>query len=810
MPPKPLSPDDLTVSLGPATLTFMSTDDLPDLENIVGQDRALEAIAFGVGMRRAGYNIFLVGPEGTGRHSTISALVKKRAKKDPTPDDWVYVGNFDELHKPHALRLPPGRGVELAEAMSRFVEDIQETVPALFESEENQTRFQAIQDEFQQKQETAFEDLRQRAAEKNIALIRTPMGFGFAPTVNGQIIKPDVFEKLPDSERKRIESDIAALQADLQNIVKQLPGWDKARRESIRELRAEITAFAIGETIASVLEQFRDVPVLVDYLDAVRNDLINSFHTIMMAEQATAAAARDGHGADATVSANSGFVRYRVNPIVHNGERTGAPVIYEDNPTLANLVGRVEYGSRFGALVTDLSLIKAGALHRANGGYLILDARKLLTQPFAWAALKRALKAGRITIESPGQMLNLINTISLEPEPIPLRTKIAICGDRLVYYLLSELDPEFSDLFMVEADFSDDMDRSPETEADFAKLVGTLVKTEELRPFDTSGVVRVIKHAVRIAGDTRKISVHMRSIVDLLHEADHYAETDDAAMVTGDHVQRAIDAKIRRSDRLRERSEELIERGVVLINTDGTAVGQVNGLSVIQLGGFAFGRPTRITARVRLGAGKVIDIEREVELGGPLHSKGVLILAGFLAARYAIDAPLSLSATLVFEQSYGGIEGDSASAAELFALLSALADVGVRQELAVTGSVNQKGQIQAIGGVNEKIEGFFDICSIRGLTGSQGVLIPKANVQHLVLRQDVVDAAADGQFHIYPMESIDDGMELLTGLAAGEVGDSGQFPPDTINHMVEQRLLHFAKRRRAFGQSADSKERSGS
>ncbi len=795
---QPLAPERLAVTYDASKLGFETTDELKDFADVLGQERALEAIRFGAAIRRPGYNLFLLGAEGTGKQSTILKLLREKAAAEPTPDDWVYVNRFAVPYKPNALSLPPGRGREFAEAMRHFVEDVRASVPTVFENEENQKRLQAIQDEFQQKQEEAFEQLREHAAEKNIALIRTPMGFGFAPTVDGEVIKPDAFERLPDAERKRIESDIEALQEELQNIIKQIPRWDRERREAIRRLNTEITAFAIGASIEQVREQFKDLDEVLEHLEAVRNDLIENFHTMMAAEQASVQMQRQGQVEAAPQGDLGVFDRYMVNPIVDHGDGDGAPVICEDNPTMPNLIGRVEHISRFGALVTDFSLIKAGAMHRANGGYLVIDARKLLMQPFSWEALKRALKGEHIVIESPGQMLSLISTISLEPEPIPLDIKIALIGDRLLYYLLSIYDPEFSELFKIEVDFDDEMDRDASGEQGFARLIATIVRHEELRRLDAGAVARVMERSIRLVADTKKLTLHMRSVVDLLGEADHFAALDGVDTITSSHVQRAIEAQIRRADRIREKSQEAIARDIILIDTEGAKIGQVNGLSVLQLGGFAFGRPTRITARVRVGAGKVIDIEREVELGGAIHSKGVLILSGYLASRYAVDTPLSLSATLVFEQSYGGVEGDSASSAELYALLSALAEVPLRQDLAVTGSVNQYGEVQAIGGVNEKIEGFFDICRKRGLTGTQGVLIPAANVDHLMLRRDVIEAVEAGQFQIYPVATIDQGIALLTGIDAGHPDQSGTFPGDSINGKVERRLIGFAAARRRF------------
>jgi lon-related putative ATP-dependent protease len=618
-----------------------------------------------------------------------------------------------------------------------------------------------------------------------------------------EVMKPEQFEKLPEDQRGRIEKDIEALEEDLKQIIQQIPLWERERRKALRDFNKEIISFGVGSSIDQIRQQFEDLPQVLEYLEAVRKDLVENFVDIITARTRAGTPKPDEAG-DAEHAAGfeiSGFDRYKVNVLVSSDDGDGAPVVHEDNPTLANLIGRVEHMSRMGALVTDFTLIKAGALHRANGGYIVLDARKLLLQPFSWEALKRTLKAGRIAIESAGQMLSLISTISLEPEPIPLQVKVAILGDRFLYYMLSQLDPEFLDLFKVEADFDDDMRRSPEGEQSFARLIATFTHKHEMRPFDAEAVARVMARAVRLAGDTTKLTLHRRSLVDLMQEADYWAGRDEAQQVGAGHVQKAIDTQIRRADRVRERSHEAIERDIVLIDTEGAVTGQINGLAVLQLGSFSFGRPSRITARVRLGGGNLIDIEREAKLGGPLHSKGVLILSGFLQSHYAVHAPFSLAATLVFEQSYGGVDGDSASSAELYALLSALADVPLRQDLAVTGSVNQVGQVQAIGGVNEKIEGFFDICRSRGLTGTQGVLIPRANVEHLVLRQDVIEAVEEGRFAVYAVQHIDEGIELLTGRTAGRRDASGAFPGDSINGLVEARLESFATARKEFGKA---------
>jgi lon-related putative ATP-dependent protease len=485
-----------------------------------------------------------------------------------------------------------------------------------------------------------------------------------------------------------------------------------------------------------------------------------------------------------------------VNVLVDNSESKGAPVVSEDHATYTNLVGRIEHVAQMGALVTDFNLIKPGSLHQANGGYLILDARELLLQPYAWDGIKRALRAGQLQIESLGQALSLVSTVSLEPEPIPLDVKVVLIGNRVLYYLLHQLDPDFAELFKVGADFSEELDQGPENNLLYARMIATIARREDLRPFDKKAVARIIEHSARLAGDAHKLSTHLLSIADLLRESDYWAQVAGNGAVTANDVQRAIDAQIHRADRLRQRIHEQIEQGTIMVDTSGARVGQVNGLSVLSLGGFTFGRPNRITARARLGKGEVVDVEREVELGGPIHSKGVLILSSFLGARYARRYPLSLSASLVFEQSYGGIEGDSASLAELAALLSELGRMPVRQSLAVTGSVNQHGYVQPIGAVNEKVEGFFDVCATRGLTGDQGVVIPAANKRHLMLRDDVVQAVKDGQ--VYPVDTVDQAVELLTGLPAGERDKSGAFPDGSVNERVEARLIELAERQREY------------
>ena len=796
-----LHADQLYRRCDPALLEFETTTELPDLTEIIGQERALEAVRFGINIRNSGYNIFALGPPGLGKHSLVTQLLAEPADHQPTPSDWCYVNNFDDPRRPRALAMPPGKGRALRDDMARLIEDLKIAIPAAFESDEYRSRSQEIEEEFKERQEKAIADIRQQAREKDIDLIRTPSGFAFAPMRKDEVISPKEFERLPEAEREGIAATVAQLQEKLRAVIRQVPQRRQESRDKLRTLNREVAISAAEHPIHKLREKYADLPQVVSYLDATQEDIITNIDDFRQQEESQPGLAM------LTGERSPSFRRYEVNLIVERGaDEQGVPVLYEDNPTYHNLAGALEHVAMMGALLTDFTLIKAGALHRANGGYLLLDAHKVLTQPFAWEALKRALRSKELRIEPVERLMSLVSTVSLEPEPIPLDIKVIILGDRLVYYLLCEYDPDFADLFKVAADFEERLERSPASQQSFARLIATMVRKNQLSPFDRYAVARIIEHSSRISGDTRKLSTHLRSMADLLHESDYFARVAAAATVDAGHVQQAIDAQERRASRLKENIQEAIQRGSLIIDTAGEVCGQVNGLSVIEMGGYAFGVPHRITARVWLGEGEVIDIEREVELGGPLHSKGVLILSGFLGARYAANIPLSLSASLVFEQSYGEVEGDSASSAELYTLLSALAEVPVNQSLAVTGSVNQHGEVQAIGGVNEKIEGFFDICKGRGLNGEQGVLIPASNVENLMLRGDVVEAARNGRFHIYPVETIDEGIALLSGLAAGEPNADGIYPLDSFNGRVQARMQELAQLRQSFADHGKDKE----
>lgn len=787
MPQQSLAPELLFTPCDPAQFGFATTDELADTGVIIGQERALEAIHFGLGMNREGFNLFALGPTGHGKLTAVREIVEREAQALPAPDDWCYVNNFDNPAKPKALRLPAGRGVVFARDMERLIEELSVSIPATFEGEEYRTRSEQIEDEARRREHSALNRLRAEAHESQIELIETPNSFAFVPvSEKNEPLAPDQFEQLTESEQQALQEKMAHLHQQLQKLLRQFPAWRKETKEKVKSLNREFAVYAISHLVESLKQRYSGLEGVLAYLDQAEQDIIA--HSDDFFQKSEGVMALLGSQPRATP-----LQRYRVNLLVDNGDSPHAPFVEEILPSHVNLIGRVEHQAYMGALVTDFSMIKPGALHRANGGYLILDARKLLMQPYAWETLKRTLQTGEIRIESLERTLGLISTTSLEPEPIPLQAKIVLAGDRLLYYLLSYYDPEFADLFKVAADFEESLARDAESSALYARVIASLARREKLKPLDRDAVIRVIEHAARLAGDAEKLSIHLRGLNDLLKEADYLATQGRRAVICRDDIQSAIDRRVHRADRVRELIYEAIQRGQILIAVDGEAVGQINGLSVIGLGDFSFGQPSRITATTRPGTGKIVDIERETELGGPIHSKGVLILSSYIASRYALTLPFSVSASLVFEQSYGQVEGDSASLGELSAILSSLAGVPIHQSLAVTGSVNQHGQVQPIGGVNEKIEGFFDVCSALGLSGRQGVIIPAANIKNLMLRQDVVDSARNGQFYVYAVETVDEALTLLTGIPAGVRDQSGSFPPETVNGRIEQRLKELSE-----------------
>jgi lon-related putative ATP-dependent protease len=793
MPPIPsLDAQSLLRRCDPALLDFGTTAELTDSADIVGQSRALDAVSFGIDIKQPGFNLFVLGEPGSGRHAAVRRLLEAKAAGEPAPSDWCYVNNFADPNKPHLLRVPPGRGGQLRHDMQQFVAELAKAIGAAFESEEYRVRIEAIQEEFKQREENALRELGQESGEKGVALLRTPHGFVFAPIKGEETMGPEEFEKLSDEEKTRIGKLIEEYGERLHKLMLQFPQWRREMQTRIKEASRETMGLAVGHLIEELKERYSDLLNVLEFLDQVMRDVIESGEELR--EQPKA----DGDMSGVIVSGSISLARYQVNLLVDNGALKAAPVVFEDNPIYPNLVGRVDSVAHMGTLVTNFTLIKAGALQRANGGYLVLDAAKVLTQPYAWEGLKRALRSAQLRIESLGQVFGFASTLPLEPEAMPLNVKVVLVGERILYYLLKEYDPEFEELFKVGADFESEVARNEPNTRSYGRFLGMLARHYGLRPFDRQAVARMIEHSARLAGDSEKLSASTRRLSDLMQEADHHAGTAGRQVVGREDVEAALAAQRHRAGRLHESMQEQILRDNLLIAVSGVHVGQVNGLAVIDLGDFMYAHPVRITATARIGEGDVIDIERESELGGAIHSKGVMILSAFLAARYARSLPLSLSASLVFEQSYGPVEGDSASLAELCALLSALSSVPIRQSLAITGSVNQYGRVQPIGGVNEKIEGFFDICKARGLTGEQGVIIPQSNVKHLMLREDVVAACTEGKFRVYAVEDADQAVELLTGVPAGEPDAQGLVPEGSINYLVATQLAELTALRQAY------------
>ena len=791
----PLPPDRLYRAADVSSLDFATTAELAPPRVLVEQPRAHEAIRFGTDMAVRGFNIFAIGANGANIQSSVRTLLEDAAGKRPKPSDWVYVYNFITPYRPVAIALPSGRAPDLAKAVDRLIDDIKVSLPAAFEGEDYQKRRGSIEQQIRGRNEQAFAALRDRATAKGVAILRTPMGFAMAPMKDGQVVPPAEFNNWPPEQQQAVQTAIEELEKDLEQTLRAIPRQERELRDAVRELDRGTARNAITQPIEECRAKFADVPKVVAHLDAVQSDIMENAALFINPQAAGEEAVQAGMRAGAV------FERYGVNVFVTPDDGApGAPVVEEVHPTLSNLVGRIEHIPVQGALVTNFKLIKAGSLHRANGGGLMIDLRNLLGEAYSWAALKRALLRQEIVIEDVARFMGMTTTVTLEPDPIPLDVKVVLFGDRNLYYLLVSQDPDTGQHFKVLADFDDDVDRSPASEAMLARLIGSIAASAGLKPLDRDGVARVIEYAARLADDSSKLTLLIESIHDLVAEAWYCAGSRD--VVTRADVEQAITQRRRRASRIEERGREMILRDIALIDSSGRSVGQVNGLSVLGLAGYSFGRPTRITARVRPGSGRIVDIEREVELGGPLHSKGVLILSGFLSGRYALELPMSLYASLVFEQSYGGVDGDSASSAELYALLSALSELPLRQDFAVTGSVNQHGHVQAIGGVNEKIEGFFDVCAARGLTGTQGVLIPVSNAQHLMLRADVVEACRAGRFAVYPIRTIDEGIQVLTGQAAGERGSDGKYTEGSVNRLVEERLATFARARQALGRDS--------
>jgi lon-related putative ATP-dependent protease len=777
-------------------LGFETTAELEPLDQPLGQDRALEAIEFAIDIEQQGFNLFVVGDPGIGKQRLVRQILSRNLESADNLSDWCYINNFANPQKPKLLKLPAGMGQKLRHDMETLVEDLLTSLPSSFQSEEYRNRRQEIEEELQDRQDQAFRKLDREAEEQGIVIMRTPGGYTMGPMVDGRPLDPQEFAKLSEEEKQRIEKLIAELQLRLQEIIRDMPLVQREHHQRIKALNQEITRHTVEQLIAWMENNYRDQPAVMEYLEAVQQNAIKDAEAFLPSEHSAEI--------DNIASRVAQFHAYSVNVVVDNTDNEGAPVVFEDNPTFQNLIGRVEYVSQMGTLITNFTLIKPGALHRANGGYLVLDARKLLTHGFAWEGLKRALKSREIKIQSLEQMLSLANTVSLEPESIPFDVKVILTGEPRLYYLLRELDHEFSQLFKVSADFARTANRDDDNIRSYARMVTAVQRECGTRALDRAAVGRIIEQASREADDAEKLSLHLGDMRDLLSESNYWAGKAGRELILLEDVEQALAKQDYRQDRYRELMQEQVLRGIKMIDTEGSRVAQVNALSVLQTGGFRFGQASRITATARLGRHGVVDIEREARLGGELHSKGVMILSSYLASHYAANQPLPLAASLAFEQSYGMVDGDSASAAELCVLLSALGEIPLTQSLAITGSINQLGEIQAIGGVNEKIEGFFEVCASRGLSGEQGVIIPAANQLHLMLHRDVRAAVREGRFSIYPVRQVTEAMQLLSGLKPGVANKLGKFPARSFNHRIQQRIEKLQSVQRKFMRSAAS------
>ena len=760
----------------------------------LGQARAVESLQFGIELECEGYNVFGLGPPGSRRHSLATELAEARAIEKEAPNDWCYANNFADPERPRALRLPAGRGTEFRDDMHALIQDIRIAIPAIFEEDDYRNQLKAIEAELQQEIKEQWEDLRRKAAKEDIAVLQTPSGYVLTPVIDDKVIDDEDFEKLPEEKRQSIQAAIKTLGEDLQSRIESLPRLRKKQYERVRALDQEVTAHAVTVLMQDLKVKYADVADVATYLEEAEQDIIDHAQEFRRTDEPTFPFLQQ--------DSSSLLMNYEINLVVSNEPDKHAPVVYEVNPSYTNLVGQVEHRAEMGALLTDFRMLRGGALLQANGGYLVLDAHRVLGRPFAWDALKQALFSRQVRIESPADTLGFATTTTLKPEPIPLDVKIILVGERWLYYLLSLYDKEFGGLFKVAVDFDDDVKRTTDNVQSYAQLINIRAREHDLLPFDESAVKRVIEQRARQADDSERLSMNIRSLDDLLIEADYWARQRAAKTVETADVIAAINHKKLRLGRVESRIIDAIQRETLLIDTSGECIGQVNGLSVVDLGDYRFGHPVRITATTRIGTGDVVDIEREVKLGGAIHSKGVLILSSALTSRYAPETPLSLHASIVFEQSYGGVEGDSASVAELCALVSSISRVPIRQNIACTGSINQLGRVQAVGGVNEKIEGFFEICRQRGLDGSHAVIIPRDNVKHLMLREDVVEAVQQGRFAVYAIATIDEAVELLTGQPAGQRGADAQFPADSVNHRVEKQLVRYANQRKGFTREA--------
>jgi len=794
MPVNELSPDKLRRLCAPEAANCKTSEELGPVEGIIGQDRALKALKFGIDMKGKGFNIYVGGLPGTGKRPATRNYLETIAASRPVPPDWCYVYNFDDSYEPKALSLPAGRGRVLQKDMKKLVDQVKRAVPAALQSTEFVTRTGAIRKRAEGQRDKILSELNTLAQKYSYGVRMTQLGISIIPVYNGKPVAEDEFQSLAATVKKKFEENRDTVRGALDKAGKQIIELDAKTLEELRKLRDDSLHYAIGGLINVLTATYQELPEVARYLTEVRDDILENPELFI--GETDQPSQGDQESSDPVPSAavkTSAFRRYEVNVIVDNAGLKGVPVIVEDNPTFGNLFGKIEKESRFGALMTDFTLIKGGSMQKANGGYIILGVNDVLSNAFVYDGLKRTLQNETISIEETAERLGATSIKSLTPQPIPMNMKVILAGDPGTYQVLYQADPDFKFLFKVKADFDDLIEWNDKTIKIYGNFVHTLCETEGLNHLEASAIAKVVEYGSRLAEDQNKLSTRFPELADIVREASFYASQDNSKYIKDTHVSKALDEKVYRSDLVDQKFKEMIQRGIILIDTSGAKAGQVNGLSVISLGDFEFGQPSRITASIGMGRGGVIDIERESKLGGQIHTKGVLIISGYLANKYAHDKPLTLSCRLVFEQSYGGVDGDSASSTELYAILSALADLPIKQNFAVTGSVNQKGEVQAIGGANEKIEGFYAVCKARGLKGDEGILVPRSNIQHLMLNEEVVVAVKQGKFHIYPIESIDDGIELLTGVKAGERKSDGSYELGSVHYRVDKRLTDMAK-----------------
>jgi len=779
----------------PNLMRCETTEEISPLEGIIGQERAVRALRFGIDIKERGFNIYVAGHPGTGRMTAVRDFLEEIAKTKPVPSDWCYVNNFRNPYEPKAVKLPPGKAKDLHTDMANLVGEARRALPKAFESEDYAAKRESTIRTVEEERNELLGQLNKRAQEEGFILQSTPVGLLLIPVIKGRPLSDQDFMVLSLQVRDEIQGRREKLGADLRSAMRQLKGLEGKASEELKKLNREVALYAIGHLAADLKEKYKEFPEVATYVEEVQDDILENLTQFVKEPEAPPAPPTLF---PATWVREVPFRKYEVNVIVDNSDLRGAPVVVELSPTYQNLFGRIEKEAQFGVLTTDFTMIRAGSLHKANGGYLVVPAEELIRNIFSWDGLKAAIINDRITIEEAGERLGFITTKGLRPAPVPLSVKVVLIGNPMLYHMLYILDMDFKELFKIKADFDTTMDRTEANMQKYVAFVCTFCRKENLKHLDASAVARIIEHGSRLAGDQEKLSTRFADIADIIREASFYAAQENSNYITATHVKKTIEEKTYRSNLIQEKIQEMIQRNLLLIDTAGEAVGQVNGLSVMSLGDFAFGRPSRVTASIGIGREGVIDIEREAMLGGRIHTKGVMILSGYLAEKYAQDKPLSLSARLVFEQSYEEVEGDSASSTELYAILSALSEMPIKQSIAVTGSVNQKGEVQAIGGVNEKIEGFFEVCKAKGLTNQQAVIIPESNVQNLMLKEEVVDAVKAGKFHIYPVKTIDQGVEILTGVKSGVRRPDGTFEQGTINHGVDKRLRDMAEKLKEF------------